>query len=235
MTSTYIIYEIKCKDETNSYLYIGSTKCFKNRKYQHKCCTNNELILKNNSPLYVYIREHGGWNNFDMMPVEIYECNSHLECKIREQYWIELKKSQLNKFKAYISIADEIKYKNAHQKAYYEANKDKINEYNKAYNESNKDKLKEQRKEYYEANKEKKLENQKAYYEANKDKINEYNKAYCEFNKDKINEYQKEYRETNKDKLKEHRKSYKDKQKELDKARYIRNKLNQNTTLSPIL
>ena len=84
MTSTYIIYEIKCKDESNSYSYVGSSKCFKNKKCCHKKNTNNETII---FPLYVfYIREHGGWNNFDIQPIESYECKSKLECRIREQY-----------------------------------------------------------------------------------------------------------------------------------------------------
>ena len=60
MTSTYIIYEIKCKDESNTFSYVRSTKCFKNRKYNHKYSTINETTPQYNYPLYVYIREHGG-------------------------------------------------------------------------------------------------------------------------------------------------------------------------------
>ena len=59
----------------------------------------------------------------------------------------------------------------AQNKAYYEANKDRIAEYQKAYRKANKDKVAARRKAYYEANKDKIAEYQKAYYEANKDKI----------------------------------------------------------------
>ena len=58
--------------------------------------------------------------------------------------------------------------KRVRDKAYREANKDKISDYREAYREANKDKI---------------SENKKAYYEANKEKISKYNKAYNEANK----------------------------------------------------
>ena len=88
-------------------------------------------------------------------------------------------------------------------KAYREANKEKISErrkdYFKAYREVNKEKIKA----YYEDNKEKVLEQQKAYYEDNKEKILEYKKAYREDNKEKISERRKDYYGANKDKTAE--------------------------------
>ena len=96
-------------------------------------------------------------------------------------------------------------------KAYYQVNKDEVIERGKAYYEANKDKIREKRKEYYEANKDK----AKAYYEANKDKIREKDKerhkAYYEANKDKIREQRKAYREANKDKIKAYREANKEK------------------------
>ena len=59
----------------------------------------------------------------------------------------------------------------AQQKAYYEANKDKVAAQKKAWYEANKDKVAAQKKAYYEANKDKVAAQQKAYYEANKDKV----------------------------------------------------------------
>mgnify|MGYP003648699424 FL=1 len=66
--------------------------------------------------------------------------------------------------------------KKAYDKAYREANKDKIKVYQKAWQEANKDKS-------------------KAYREANKDKKKAYNKAYDEANKEKKNAYMKVYHE----------------------------------------
>jgi len=56
------------------------------------------------------------------------------------------------------------------EKAYNEANKEKISEYNKAYREANKEKIKEIKKSYQENNKEKISEITKAYYQNNKEK-----------------------------------------------------------------
>ena len=99
----------------------------------------------------------------------------------------------------------------AYQKAYQEANKDKIREKRKAYREANKDKMKA----YYQVNKDEVIERGKAYYEANKDKIREKDKerhkAYYEANKDKIREQRKAYREANKDKIKAYREANKEK------------------------
>ena len=55
----------------------------------------------------------------------------------------------------------------ARQKAYYEANKKKLNAQTKAYYEANKDKISAQMKAYREANKDKIKAQKKAYYEAN--------------------------------------------------------------------
>ena len=96
------------------------------------------------------------------------------------------------------------------EKAYYEANKEKISEKKKAYREANKEKIKD----YYEANKERILERNKTYREANKDKI----KVYREANKERLSEYSKAYYESNKEKKKAYREANKDKLSEYFKA-----------------
>ena len=70
--------------------------------------------------------------------------------------------------------------------------------YNKAYREANRDKIRERKKVYYETNRDK----IKAYYETNRDKA----KAYYEANKDRILEQRKAYREANRDKIREQKK-----------------------------
>ena len=79
----------------------------------------------------------------------------------------------------------------AQQKAWYEANKDKIAAWQKAYREANKDKVAAQQKAYREANKDKIAAWQKAYREANKDKVAAQQKAWYEANKDKVAARQK--------------------------------------------
>ena len=85
-------------------------------------------------------------------------------------------------------------YKNKEkQKAYYQANKEKILERRKVYREANKDKISDINKAYRKANKEKIAEYQKAHYQANKEKIAEQKKAHYQANKEKIAEHQKAY------------------------------------------
>jgi hypothetical protein len=80
--------------------------------------------------------------------------------------------------------------------AYYEANKEKIAAYRKAYKEANKEKIAARDKAYKEANKEKIAAKDKAYRVANKEKI----LAYRVANKEKIAAYGKAYRVVNKEK-----------------------------------
>ena len=59
------------------------------------------------------------------------------------------------------------------QRAYYEANREKIAEAKRAYREANREKIAEAKRAYREANREKIAEAQRAYYEANREKIAE--------------------------------------------------------------
>ena len=94
----------------------------------------------------------------------------------------------------------------AYQKAYRETNKERIAANNKAYYEANKEKIAA----YYEANKEKKWAYHKAYYEANKEK----KAAYYEANKEKIVAHRKAHNEANKEKIVAHRKAYREANRE---------------------
>ena len=182
---TYTFYEIVCKDEDKDFIYVGSTKDFKNRKYQHKTVCNNKNLKGYNLQIYQFIRENGGWENFNMNPVEILDCETKTHARIREQYWIEQKKANLNKFKAYRTEEQKKEYYKEQTREYYEQNKEKIKEQTREYREKNKEKIKEQTREYREQNKEK----IKEYREQTKDK----NKEYREKNKEKIKEQNREY------------------------------------------
>ena len=68
--------------------------------------------------------------------------------------------------------------KAARNKAYYEANREKVAARNKAYREANREKVAAQQKAYREANREKVAAYQKAYREANREKYNAYHRNY---------------------------------------------------------
>ena len=68
--SNTIIYKIICKDISIKDIYIGHTTNFIQRKYAHKIACKT---IQNNLRLYRYIRDNGGWENWDMIQIEIYK------------------------------------------------------------------------------------------------------------------------------------------------------------------
>ena len=105
-------------------------------------------------------------------------------------------------------------------KAYREANREKLKARKKAYRESNPEKIKALSKAWYEANREKIKARKKAYREANREEINAWQKAYRESNPEKI----KAYREANREEMKAYREANREKLKALSKAYYEANR-----------
>ena len=83
-----IIYKITCKDPSIVDVYVGHTINFIQRKRAHKqCCNNINSVLK----LYTFIREHGGWSNWNMDIVNFFNCKDQHEARQKEQeYFISL-------------------------------------------------------------------------------------------------------------------------------------------------
>lgn len=168
-----VIYKLVHKnDQDNENIYIGSTTNFRSRKLQHKKSIQNENDKKYNQNKYQYIRENGGWEEWEMIAIENYSCESKRELEIRERYHIETLKAKLNK-----NIPNRTK---------------------KEYREDNKEIISKKKHEDYINNVEYKLLKQKIYYENNKEEKKNYDKIYREKNKEKIRErrreYEKEYR-----------------------------------------
>jgi len=134
----YTFYKIVSKDENIRDCYVGKTTNFKNRVREHKSRYNKEYNLK----VYDFIRKNNGWNNFNMIEIEINEYNKK-DSAFREKYWIEELKANLN-----CKIPS--KTQKECRKEYRENNK----EYYKNYYENNKKILSEKAKEYRENNKE---------------------------------------------------------------------------------
>lgn len=152
------IYKLCCKDINITEIYIGHTTDMRKRKWQHKSSCNNERNKKYNYNVYQFIRNNGGWDNFDMIEVERFEAIDGYDAKKRERYWIEELKATLNMVlpsrtkKEYLKDKDE--YFKEKRKDYYENNKEIILDKLKIYRENNKDKFKEKDKKYRENNKE---------------------------------------------------------------------------------
>ncbi len=170
------IYKLCCRDTDITDCYVGSTTNFRTRKSQHKSSCNKENNSRiYNLKVYQFIREHGGWDNFDMVLVEKVNVNDGNELKKEERKWIEQLNSTLN-----------CQLPTRTRKEWCEDNKDKITERKKIYHEKNKDKIKEKHKQYYKDNKESIKEYHKDWYENNKESIKKYHMDWYENNKEKI-------------------------------------------------
>jgi hypothetical protein len=185
--SKSVIYMIKkFDDDDNENVYIGSTNNFTRRKRVHKCSCNNPNSVGYNMKVYQYIRENGGWDEFNMIEIQKYPCNNKDELKEREDEIMCEIKSNLNDIRA-----------NRSKKEWYEDNRDKIKEQNKEYRELNEEKIKE----YYQLNKAQLAEKAKEYRQLNKEKLAEQKKEYRKLNKEKLAEKRKDWYENNKKKL----------------------------------
>ena len=63
------IYKIQCKDPSVKDIYIGSTCDFIVRKRGHSSRCNNPNCPKRHYKLYQYIRDNGGWDNWNMVKI----------------------------------------------------------------------------------------------------------------------------------------------------------------------
>ncbi len=151
------IYKIVCN--VTGKVYIGSTclPTLAKRLAQHR--TPYKRFLDKKKEKYMTSFKVLENNNYSIILIEEYPCETKDQLLARERYYIENNEC-VNK-----------NIPNRTMKEYHEANKEQILEQQKEYYETNKEKILEYKKEYYEANKEQKLKNQKEYYETNKECI----------------------------------------------------------------
>ena len=65
MEKVYCVYKISCKDSNIKHYYFGSTSNFYMRMANHKHNVNNYKGTKHHFPLYKFMRESGGWSNWE--------------------------------------------------------------------------------------------------------------------------------------------------------------------------
>jgi hypothetical protein len=94
--SKTVMYKIVSKDLNIKEVYVGHTTDFIKRKYSHKSLTENKNSRKYTYKLYNFIRQNGGWDNFEMLEIEKYSCNDSNEARTRERYWFELLNAKIN-------------------------------------------------------------------------------------------------------------------------------------------
>ena len=174
--------------ETKVVVYVGSSTNFKQRCASHKSRCKNSSTLT----IYNYMRDNGGFDLFEIIPVIFLKLNDAVELRIEEQKEMDKYTDKLNVIKAYISDQDRIVRDKENGKKYYEENREKLIEKTREYYESNKDKV---------------CNYQKEYYEQNREKVQEQKRQYREVNQEYIKHYHEEYRKANREKLREQKKS----------------------------
>ena len=227
--SNTCFYKICCKDLDITDIYVGHTTDFIRRKAYHKYRYNNEKDPSCNLYVYAFIREHGGFENFDMILIEKKSCNDRLEVLKKEREYVELLNATLNKHIPSRTLQeykkDNIDKIRGRNREYYEINKDKIKdyalknkdklqEYRKDYNISNKEHIREQQWQYADTHKEQIKVKAKQYHENHKERIKVRCKQYHENNRERLKDQQKQYQEMHKDRIKEQRKQYYENNKE---------------------
>ena len=195
-TNTYF-YKIVCKDTSIKDCYVGHTTDFTKRKSQHKRMTTTENDRHYNIYLYQFIRENGGWENWEMINIETRSCKDSLEAKTVEREFTEKLKANLNRVKAIETQEEKVirkkqwaednaeRVKENNRRNYLE-HKEERNAYGKQYRKEHREEIKEWKKQHYQENKETILAKQKEDYENNKEVKLERNRVYRENNKEKV-------------------------------------------------
>ena len=113
------IYKLQCKDKNILETYIGYMTN-RNREACHKSSCNKETSPDYNDYKYKFIRENGGWDNWELIIIEKYPCNNLIEAREREQYYISKNENSLNVSKSVRTKEQKILY----EKNWHETNKE---------------------------------------------------------------------------------------------------------------
>ena len=182
-----IIYKLCCKDPEIKEIYVGHTTNFKLRNQDHKKRYNNVNSKEYNNYKYQFIRDNGGYENWKMIKLYDFPCNSKREAEMEEDKIMRELGATLNKQRAYITKEERKEYLKKHSKEYNQKRKNDAEyiEWQKEYEEKRK-------------NNPERIEYKKnyciEYYQNNKDKLKE--KVTCEFchtelNKSSLKRHQK--------------------------------------------
>jgi hypothetical protein len=153
-----VIYKIVCKDPLVTEKYVGSTTDLTRRRSEHKSACNNPKNKDYNYFVYRFVRDHGGFGNWQVVPVEnVVGCLNGDMLRARERFWFESLHAELNKCVPARTP--------------------------KEWNEDNHEHRLNQIKEWYDLNREHKLNKMKEWYALNQAAIKERRKELRELKK----------------------------------------------------
>ena len=171
------VYKIVCKDANITDCYVGSCCNFIRRKSQHKSDCNNQNGKAHRYKVYKFIRKNGGWENWDMIEIKSFPCETKRELGMEERKYIE----ELN---ATLNMVIPTRSRQESNQAYHKKNIEYIHKKQKEYREKNPEQFKKRNSEYHKKNRESIRKRHREYYEKNKERIKERKKEKRKENKD---------------------------------------------------
>jgi hypothetical protein len=153
--------------------YVGSTSNINSRKSKHKYECYHENRVHYNYNIYKYIRENGGWDSFEIVPIRrIQNISNTTDLRIAEREEMEKFTGLKNMIGSYVSDEERIEKK----RIWHENNKERQKENLRKWRENNTEYWKRRR----EKNPEKIAEIRKKWHENNPGKRAEYCKRWRE-------------------------------------------------------
>ena len=123
--SKTVIYKLCCKDVNITDIYVGHTTNFNERIKDHYFHCNKKKSKQHFNYVYYFIRENGGWDNWEMIKLYDHPCNTKKEACIEERKCFDKLGAKLNTTKPYESV---------------EEKKENMKKISKKYNHSDKSK-----------------------------------------------------------------------------------------------
>jgi hypothetical protein len=161
------IYQICCRDPDIRDIYVGSTIDLVKRRAQHKALCNNPNSGDHNFHVYQYIRDNGGWENWQVVQIEKVVCESSQDLCQREREVFERLKPSLNTYRPKVSPEETKDDQRARDKAWREANPERSRARTRAWREANPERYKATTKAWIESNPGRQKATTKAWIESN--------------------------------------------------------------------
>ena len=156
-SNCYIYYII---DSDKVVHYVGSTSNFNSRKSKHKSICNHENNPHYHLDIYKYIRDNGGFEQFEIIPIsKIENVKNQTELSIAERLEMEKFTGLKNMRGSFRSEKEKVEMR----KQWKKDNPEKHAENSRIWRENNPEKYKQHCKKYYEANVEKIKERNRIY------------------------------------------------------------------------
>ena len=91
-----VIYQIECKDPNITKTYGGHSTNLIKRRALHKSACNNPNTTHGQCYVYQFIRENGGWHNWQVVWQYNYPCENVEQAKLEETKFIKEHNCELN-------------------------------------------------------------------------------------------------------------------------------------------